>query len=380
MIDSQKQVAGRIAAVIACLLLASCGESTSSAHPAASPPAPEVSIISLRSAPLQLSTVLPGRTKPNVVAEVRPQVGGILLKRTFREGTDVKMGEVLYEIDPAPYRAALMQAEASFESIQSRLRRYETLVKAHAISQQQYDDARSEYLKASAAIKAARIDLGYTKIRAPISGRIGRSSLTQGALVTANQSNALATIQQLDPMYVDIVQPAISLMQLRDDLANGRLKSDENNQADVRLRLENGREYPYTGKLQFSEVSVDESTGSVTLRAIVPNPDGALLPGLFVRAELGEGVQQQAILIPQRAVSRDSQGNTSVWIVGADDTVKEKSIGTDRVINGQWLVSEGLNAGARVIVDGIQHVSPGLKVKPVELSTALSQRSPTHSN
>lgn len=378
MIDTQKSVAAGIATLVACLLMASCKES--GAAVAAQASVPEVVVLSVRSEPLRLTTVLPGRTRANLVAEVRPQVGGILLKRAFQEGAEVKEGQVLYQIDTAPYRAALTRAEASLDSAQSLMRRYESLVKSHAISQQQYDDARSQYLQANAAAESARIDLGYTRIIAPISGRIGRSTVTQGALVTANQAAALATVQQLDPIYVDIVQPSIALLQLKDDLANGHLKSDGKNQADIRVKLENGRDYPYTGKLQFSEVSVDESTGSVTLRAIFPNPKGDLLPGMFVRAELEEGVRQQALLVPQRAVSRDSQGKTSVFVVDANDAVKERELTTERAVDGQWLISGGLSVGTRVIVDGIQHVRPGMKVKPIELGTTTSAVSPTFSS
>lgn len=378
MIDTHKSVVAGIATLAACLLMASCKESDAAV--VAQAPVPEVIVLSVRSEPLRLTTILPGRTRANLGAEVRPQVGGILLKRAFQEGAEVKEGQLLYQIDTAPYRAALTRAEASLDSAQSLMRRYESLVKSHAISQQQYDDARSQYLQANAAVESARIDLGYTRITAPISGRIGRSKVTQGALVTANQAAELATVQQLDPIYVDIVQPSIALLQLKDDLANGQLKSDEKNQADIRVKLENGRDYAYTGKLQFSEVSVDESTGSVTLRAIFPNPQGDLLPGMFVRAELEEGVRQQALLVPQRAVSRDSQGKTSVFVVDANNAVKERELTIERAVDGQWLISDGLKVGTRVIVDGIQHVRPGMKVKPIELGAITSAASPTFSS
>ncbi|MFG0632037.1 efflux RND transporter periplasmic adaptor subunit [Pseudomonas sp. xss_2] len=378
MIDTHKSVVAGIATLAACLLMASCKESDAAV--VAQAPVPEVIVLSVRSEPLRLTTILPGRTRANLVAEVRPQVGGILLKRAFQEGAEVKEGQLLYQIDTAPYRAALTRAEASLDSAQSLMRRYESLVKSHAISQQQYDDARSQYLQANAAVESARIDLGYTRITAPISGRIGRSKVTQGALVTANQAAELATVQQLDPIYVDIVQPSIALLQLKDDLANGQLKSDGKNQADIRVKLENGRDYAYTGKLQFSEVSVDESTGSVTLRAIFPNPQGDLLPGMFVRAELEEGVRQQALLVPQRAVSRDSQGKTSVFVVDANNAVKERELTIERAVDGQWLISDGLKVGTRVIVDGIQHVRPGMKVKPIELGAITSAASPTFSS
>lgn len=349
-----------ITGIAACVMLSACREGESVA---ARQPEPEVNAITIQARPVQLSTTLPGRTRSNVVAEIRPQVGGVLMNRAFQEGAEVKQGQLLYKIDPAPYRAAMLRAQASFESAKALLRRYETLVKSRAISQQEYDDARSQFLQAQAALESARIDLGYTDITAPISGRIGRSTVTKGALVTANQSAALATVQQLDPIYVDIVQPSISLLQLKQDIADGLLKTDDEDRANIHLVLENGRKYEYTGKLQFSEVSVNESTGSVTLRAIFPNPNGTLLPGMFVRAELEEGTRENAVLVPQRAVSRDSQGMASIYELNSDDTVKLSGIKTERSIDGQWLVSSGLVPGARVVVDGIQHVQPGIKVK-----------------
>ena len=349
-----------ITGIAACVMLSACREGESVA---ARQPEPEVNAITIQARPVQLSTTLPGRTRANVVAEIRPQVGGVLMNRAFQEGAEVKQGQLLYKIDPAPYRAAMLRAQASFESAKALLRRYETLVKSRAISQQEYDDARSQFLQAQAALESARIDLGYTDITAPISGRIGRSTVTKGALVTANQSAALATVQQLDPIYVDIVQPSISLLQLKQDIADGLLKTDDEDRANIHLVLENGRKYEYTGKLQFSEVSVNESTGSVTLRAIFPNPKETLLPGMFVRAELEEGTRENAVLVPQRAVSRDSQGMASIYELNSDDTVKLSGIKTERSIDGQWLVSSGLVPGARVVVDGIQHVQPGIKVK-----------------
>ena len=349
-----------ITGIAACVMLSACREGESVA---ARQPEPEVNAITIQARPVQLSTTLPGRTRANVVAEIRPQVGGVLMNRAFQEGAEVKQGQLLYKIDPAPYRAAMLRAQASFESAKALLRRYETLVKSRAISQQEYDDARSQFLQAQEALESARIDLGYTDITAPISGRIGRSTVTKGALVTANQSAALATVQQLDPIYVDIVQPSISLLQLKQDIADGLLKTDDEDRANIHLVLENGRKYEYTGKLQFSEVSVNESTGSVTLRAIFPNPNGTLLPGMFVRAELEEGTRENAVLVPQRAVSRDSQGMASIYELNSDDTGKLSGIKTERSIDGQWLVSSGLVPGARVVVDGIQHVQPGIKVK-----------------
>ncbi|MDR5170983.1 efflux RND transporter periplasmic adaptor subunit [Methylobacillus flagellatus] len=347
--------------------LAACNKELPSAPP---PAPPEVGVVTLQSQSLQLSAELPGRTTPYLVAEVRPQVGGILQKREFREGSDVQAGQILYRIDPAPYVATLARTEASLESAQLLARRYEQLIKTKAISQQQYDDAHSQFLQARAAAESARIDVGFTRISAPISGRIGRSAVTQGALVTANQADALAIIQQLDPIYVDIVQPSTTLLQLREDLASGRLKKAGQGEAEVRLKLENGRDYPRVGKLQFTEVSVDEGTGAVTLRAVFPNPDGVLLPGMFVRAQLQEGIREQALLVPQRGVTRDSQGQAVALVVDEQATVQPRVITTERTVNGQWLVSEGLKEGDRVIVDGLQYVRPGIQVKPVEAPAA----------
>lgn len=363
MMSFQKLLLTSVTGIAASVMLSACGDGKSTAG--AKQALPEVTAMSLQSQPLKISTTLPGRTKANVTAEIRPQVGGILLERAFLEGAEVKKGQLLYQIDPAPYRATMMRAQASYESARSLLKRYETLVKSRAISQQEYDDARSQFLQAEAALESARIDLGYTRIIAPISGRIGRSTVTKGALVTANQSGAMATIQQLDPIYVDIVQPSIALLQMKQDLADGVLKTDSEDQADVTLSLENGRKYQYTGKLQFSEVSVNEDTGSVVLRAIFPNPKGTLLPGMFVRAELAEGTRQEAILVPQRSVSRDDKGTATVLKLTENNIVQRSQVTTERSIDGQWLINSGVSAGDRIIVDGLQHVQPGAQVKVV---------------
>ncbi|MEG0858492.1 MAG: efflux RND transporter periplasmic adaptor subunit [Pseudomonas sp.] len=355
--------------MLTCLSLAACNNE---APVASAPTSPEVGVLTIEPRAIELSSELPGRTSAYLVAEVRPQVSGILLQRAFQEGSDVKAEQTLYQIDPAPYRATLARAEASLESAGLLARRYEQLIQAHAISQQQYDDARSQFLQAKAAVESARIAVGYTRIAAPISGRVGRSTVTQGALVTANQVEALATVQQLDPIYVDIVQPSSALLELREDLASGRLKSAGNGQAEVRLKLENGRDFPHAGKLQFSEVSVDQSTGAVTLRAVFPNPEEVLLPGMFVRAQLRQGVHEQAILIPQRAVTRDSQGRAVALILDNQDTVHQRTLVTERSVEGQWLVSNGLQPGDRVIVEGLQHVRLGMQVKPVEANGVSS--------
>ncbi|MFS7239217.1 efflux RND transporter periplasmic adaptor subunit [Serratia proteamaculans] len=363
--------AGKSAALLIsiCFALTACEKAPSSSSDV---PLTEVGVVTVKPKSVQLSSEFPGRTNAFLIAEVRPQVSGVLLKREFREGSNVSAGQVLYQIDPAPYRATLARAEASLGSAKLLFERYQRLVQTHAISQQQRDDARSQYLQAKAVVESARIDLNYTRIAAPISGHIGRSTVTQGALVTASQTTALATIQQLDPIYVDITQPATTLLELKENLTSGQLKSAGKGQAEIRVMLDNGRIYPHPGTLQFSEVSVDESTGAVTLRAVVPNPEGILLPGMFVRAQLQEGVSEQALLIPQRSVTRDTQGKANALILDDEDRVLQRSLVTERSIDGQWLIRDGLHVGDRVIVDGIQKVQPGMQVKPMPVSEVLT--------
>jgi membrane fusion protein (multidrug efflux system) len=326
-----------------------------------------------------LTTELPGRTSAYLIAEVRPQVGGIIQKRLFTEGSDVKEGEVLYQIDPAVYqatynsaKAALARAEANLIPIRLKAGRYAELVKINAVSQQDYDDANAALKQAEAdveagkaAVEIARINLAYTKVTAPISGRIGRSSVTNGALVTASQPAALATIQQLSPIYVDVTQSSAELLRLKQNLASGLLKSNGAAQARVRLILEDGSPYPLQGTLKFSEVTVDQSTGSITLRAIFPNPKHMLLPGMFVRAILEEGVNEHAILVPQRGVTRNPAGNAMVMVVGSEEKVEPRVIKVPRTVGENWLVSEGLKAGDRVILEGLQKARPGTPVKAV---------------
>ncbi|HAU5602944.1 TPA: efflux RND transporter periplasmic adaptor subunit [Citrobacter koseri] len=332
----------------------------------------EVGVVTLRATDVPLTMELPGRTTPYLVAEIRPQVGGILQKRLFEEGSMVSTNQVLYQIDPASYQADLAKAEATLESARLLARRYDTLVRTNAISQQDRDDARSAWLQAKATMDLAKINLGYTKITAPISGRIGRSSVTQGALLTANQSDALATIQQLDPIYVDIPQSSTSLLRLQDDLASGRIKQQDNQQAEVRLFLDNGTEYPLSGKLKFSEVTVDEGTNAVIIRAVFPNPDNRLLPGMFVRARLQEGVREHALLVPQRGITRDANGQATALVVNKDNKVELRNVITERVVANQWLVSDGLLAGDKVIVDGVQKAQPGSEVKIVAADTGVT--------
>jgi membrane fusion protein (multidrug efflux system) len=340
---------------------------------------PEVGVMAVAPAPVTLTTELPGRIAPHLLAEVRPQVGGIIQRRLFTEGSEVKAGQVLYQIDPATYQAAYASAKATLARAEGNLvparlkeERYRELVAVKAVSQQEYDDAgalfkqaAAEVAAAKAAVETARINLAYTRITAPIAGRIGRSAVTPGALVTANQALALATIQQLDPVYVDVTQSSAELLRLKRDLANGAIKADGANQAKVKLLLEDGTPYPLEGSLKFSEVTVDQGTGSITLRALFPNPEQMLLPGMFVRAVVQEGVNAQAILVPQRGVSRNPKGEALVMVVGAEEKVEPRVIRVSRTVGGSWLVTEGLKAGDRVILEGLQKARPGTPVKAV---------------
>lgn len=359
-----------------CLFLAGCGKKQPAGGPAKAGP-PEVSVIEIKPQRVALTTELPGRTSPYLIAEVRPQVSGIIQKRVFTEGSDVKAGQLLYQIDPSTYRAAYAsakaaQARAEANLIPARLKeeRYKELVKIKAVSQQDYDDANAalkqaeaDVASAKAAVETARINLAYTKVTAPISGRIGRSTVTNGALVTANQPAALATIQQLSSMYVDVTQSSSDMLKLKQSLASGLLKKDNAGQARVKLLLEDGAPYPLSGALKFSEVTVDQSTGSITLRAVFANPKQTLLPGMFVRAILEEGINEHAILAPQRGVTRNPKGEAMVMVVGAGEKVEPRVIKVARTVGENWLVSDGLKAGDRVILEGIQKARPGTTVK-----------------
>jgi membrane fusion protein (multidrug efflux system) len=334
-----------------------------------------------------LTTELPGRTSPRLVAEVRPQVGGIILKRAFTEGSDVKAGELLYQIDPATYQAAYAsakaaeaRAEATLGTVRLKEERYKDLVKIKAVSQQDFDDAyaalkqsEADVAATRAAVETARINLAYTRVTSPISGRIGRSTVTDGALVTASQPTALATIQNLDSMYVDVTQSSAELLKLKQNLASGLMKKEGGAaQARVKLLLEDGSSYPLPGTLKFSEVTVDQSTGSITLRAVFPNPKQVLLPGMFVRAVLEEGVNEQAILVPQRGVTRNPKGEALVMVVGAEEKVEPRPVKVARTVGDKWLVSEGLKPGDRVIVEGLQRGRPGTQVKAMPFSSPAS--------
>ena len=353
---------GSVWLAAAALQLAGCGHQ---APPRAAAP-PRVSVVTVQAQGVPITTELPGRVNAYRIADVRPQVSGIILKRLFVEGTEVKAGQQLYQIDPAPYKAAYDSTIAAQVSARALAERYKPLVEANAVSKQDYDNAVASHLQAQAAVETARINLIYTRVLSPISGRIGRTLVTEGALVTANQSTALATVQQLDPVYVDVTQPSIMLLRLRREAATGLLKHDEAGKAQVRLRLEDGSDYAHTGTLEVAEVTVDISTGSVTLRALMPNPERLLLPGMFVREQIQEGVRQGAVLVPQQGVSHDTKGDPTALVVGADSTVELRTLQTDRAVGDQWVVTSGLSAGDRVIVDGIQLARPGTKVAAEE--------------
>ncbi len=415
--------------VVASLLASPCltGCNRQQAAPPAS--APEVAVMTVKPERVVLTSELPGRTSAMLVAEIRPQVSGLIQKRLFTEGSQVKEGQLLYEIDPAPYQAAYNSAVAALGSAneavdraqaalaaskaalqrhhaikklaKANLQRYENLLKTHAVSAMQHDQAVSELdvaesglkvgeaqvdsdqqaiegaqaavKQAEAAVASAKINLEYTKITAPIAGRIGRSNVTVGAIVTAYQPTALATIQQMDPIYVDVPQSTVELNRLKRNLANGHL--EENGSDSVKIVLEDGTAYAQEGSLKFRDVTVDPTTGSVILRIVVPNPDKILLPGMFVRAVVEEGVNQKAILIPQQAVSRDPKGNPVTHLVDAAGKVKQQQISTDRALGDKWLVSNGLKEGDRVIVEGIQGVMmspPGTSFKTVPFGSKSS--------
>lgn len=345
------------------MLISGCGEKEGAVATSAPP---EVGVYTVRAQALTLTTDLPGRTAANRVAEVRPQVSGILQKRLFTEGAEVKQGQQLYQIDPRTYEAQLQRAEANRTTAANLARRYETLLKSKAVSQQQFDDALAASKQAEADYQVARINVQYTKVLAPISGRIGRSVVTEGALATNGQDQALATVTQLDPIYVDVNQPITKLLGLQKALDSGRLQKSGDNQAQVTLTLDDGSAYPLPGILKFSEVSVDPTTGSVTLRAEFPNPDRKLLPGMFVHALLKEGVQKSAILLPQQAVTRDSRGVATVWVVKTDNSVELREVETLRSVGNAWLIGKGMDDGEKVVTEGVQRVRNGITVSAVE--------------
>jgi len=368
--------------LVACLslfLLVGCSKDTSKESQGRSMPA--VSTVTLTPHKVTLSTELSGRTSAFRVAEIRPRVSGLIERRLFTEGSNVEEGQLLYQIDPAPFQAeldsaqaALAEAKAKLPTTQLRAERYKSLLSNSALSQQDYDDAASNLnqLKANiisleARVQTARINLGYTKVTAPISGRIGRSSVTDGAIVTAYQTTALATIQQLDPIYVDVPQSTAAMLRMKTRLKEGQLATPQQDRDKVRLILEDGEDYSLKGTLQFSDVTVDPTTGSVILRLIFPNPKGEILPGMFVKAVITEGVNPKAILVPQQGVSRDTKGKPYALIVGKENKVEQRMLTLDRAIGSEWLVTDGLAPGDKVIVAGAQMLRPGTEVKVTEL-------------
>jgi membrane fusion protein (multidrug efflux system) len=379
--------APRVALLLAAVAaVAGCSRGGQKAAAAPSGPV-EVGVVTLEPTSVTLTRELPGRTSAYRVAEVRARVNGIVQKRLFTEGSDVREGQPLFAIDASPYRATLEGAKAQLARAEAQLAnaklvssRYADLVKDNAVSRQEYENAMAA-LQASeadvsagkAAVETARINLGYTTVTAPVSGRIGRSAVTEGAYVQQAQATLLATVQQLDPVYVDVTQASVDVLRLRRDLEDGKLQSAGKGQAKVKLVLEDGREYPLAGALQFTDVTVDPSTGSIALRALFPNPKKELMPGMFVRARLEEGVNPEALLVPQQAVSRDQKGLPFALVVGADRKVERRQISTDRAIGDAWLVTAGLKRGEQVIVEGLQKVRPGVEVKPVAAAPGPKQ-------
>ncbi|MCQ3830243.1 efflux RND transporter periplasmic adaptor subunit [Microbulbifer elongatus] len=363
--------------LLAVVLLAACGEK----QPAMQGHTPQVTVVTLGTQPVTLTRQLPGRTSPFKVAEVRPQVDGIVKDQLFKEGGLVEAGGALYQLDDARYQADYDSAEAALERAQATLNvsklqaeRTQELVKSGAVSKQDNDSAiaalqqaKADVASAKAAVQRAGVMLDFARISAPISGRIGISSVTQGALVTTNQAAPLATIQQLDPIYVDLTQSVSELLNLRKALAAGTMQ--ETDDLPVTILLEDGTPYPHAGKLAFSEVSVDPTTGSVRLRVVVPNPDNLLLPGMYVRASVGSGQRENAVLVPQQGIARDPKGNTTAMVVGEGNTVEVRPVQVSQTVGANWLVESGLKAGDRVIVEGLQKIRPGIVVNPGEATT-----------
>lgn len=356
--------------------LASCNEQAPQQQKAAADAKPQVSAVTLHPQSVTITAEVPGRTAASLVAEVRPQVGGIIRARNFKEGSEVKAGDVLYEIEPSPYQAAFdsavatqQKAEGAVPSAQAKVDRYQGLTSQDAVSKQDLDDARStlaqalaDVASARAALETARINLGYTKIRAPITGRIDASAVTVGALVTAEQTTALATINQLDPINVDVTQSSTNLLALRKSISEGRIKTAGDN-VSINVKLEDGSKYDKPGKFEFLEASVSQTLGTVTARATFPNPDRLLLPGMYVRATIEEGVAPNSFLVPQRAVTRDTKGDPTAMFVSPDGKVQRRTLSVQRSIGNSWLVAGGINDGDRVIVEGIQRVRDGQEVK-----------------
>jgi membrane fusion protein (multidrug efflux system) len=363
-----------LAAIIATLLLQACAKQDPQG---ANARVPEVGFLVMAPQRLALGTQLPGRTVAFRIAQVRPQVSGIIKQRLYTEGANVTAGQALYALDAAPFKAAydsaqaaVAKADANELTVRLRFERYQKLAASGDVSQQDRDDvtanlsqAQADQATARAALETARINLGYTRIVAPIAGRTGTSAFTEGALVTANQDSPLTTVQQYDPMYVDLSQSVTDLLKVRAEFAAGRLRRADDHSAAVRLQLDDGSEYAHDGRLEFTGVSVSESTGAVTLRAIFPNPEGRLLPGMYVRAQVSQGVDDTALVVPQQAVARDPHGEATALVVGADDKVELRTLKVSEAGNNQWRVDTGLKNGDRVIVQGLLNLRPGTKVK-----------------
>jgi len=378
MRNGHKAAAFILAVTLGCVLINGC-QNTKTADRAPMNGTPEVTVTTVTAQKLALTTELPARARANLVAEIRPQVSGIITKRFFVEGADVKVGDLLYQIDPASYRASynnakatLKKAEANLVPIKSKAERYKELITIKGISQQDYDDAcaaveqaEAEVEANKAAVETAHINLRNARVTASIAGRIGKSSITVGALATANQTTSFATIQQLDPIFIDATQSSASLLRLRRDFAAGKMRENSNEHARVKLLLEDGTQYPLEGRLNFSDVTVDSGTGSYIVRMSFPNPKSVIMPGMYVRAIIEQGTAENAILVPQQAVLRDTKGNPYVLLVDRQNKVQQQMIAVDRTIGDTWLVSSGLSPGDRVIMEGSQKARPGTSVKPV---------------
>ncbi|MDE1171598.1 MAG: efflux RND transporter periplasmic adaptor subunit [Verrucomicrobium sp.] len=364
-------------------VLFGCEKEEKAAQGGGSRPPQEVVVVTLKPQRAAIMTDLPARANPYRVAEIRPQVNGIIQKRLFTEGAEVKANDQLYQIDPAPYQAAWDSAQASVARAEATLasatllaERYKPLVSAYAVSKQDYDNAvaaqkqaEADVASGKASVETARINLVYTKVLSPITGITGRSSVTEGALVTANQSNTLVIVQQLDPIYIDAVQPSVTLLRLRREMAAGKLEKAGPNEARVKLVLEDGTEYDQPGRLEFSETTVDQGTGSVILRMVFPNPKHVLLPGMFVHAQVQEADDDHALLVPQQGVTHNVKGEPTALVVGQGNKVEQRVIQADRAMGDKWLITGGLNAGDRVIVEGLQKVAPGAVVNPTEAAS-----------
>ena len=371
-----------LAAVSLSLFLAACGQARPSTTTA--PPPAQVSVVTVHRSSVPITIELPGRTSAYLVAQVRARVDGIVLKRNFKEGGDVKAGQRLYEIDPAPYVAALNSAKAALQKAQANLtsttalvERYKVLVSANAVSKQDYDNAvagqgqaAADVATGKAMVATAQINVDYTNVVSPITGRSGASQVTQGAYVQTSAATLMTTVQQIDPIYVDLTQTSVAGLQLRRDIASGQLKVAGPNQAKVTLTLEDGSQYPLPGTLQFSDISVNQGTGSVTVRAIFPNPKFILLPGMFVRAQIEEGTADNAMLVPQVGVTHDPQGRATALVVGDDNKVGTRTLQLKGTRGDQWIVEGGLSDGDRVIVAGVQKVQPGAIVQASEVAAA----------